>query len=609
MPFSLSKPASEIDPAYDVIVVGSGYGGGVSACRLARSGLRVAVLERGREYAPGEFPTNAREATKALQVNGPSHTLGSPTALFDVRAGRDVHVLKACGLGGTSLINAGVCLAPDERVFLRADWPAEIKSDGLLAEGYLKARAMLRPAAQPGWKDLPKVKALAIAGIAFNETLQPAPIHVAFESGPNAAGVQQPACTACGDCCGGCNVGAKTTVRNTYLADAEANGAHIFTLCDVRAVARGGDGSWRVSYRVFDGDEPSSERAVSAGIVILAAGTLGSTEILMRSRAAGLAVSDQLGRHVTSNGDAIALAYNTVHPVHAVGIGHPARAGEPPVGAAVNALMDLRDGLPLEDGLAIVECALPSSLAPMLPAMLSAGAGVFGQDGDLSLKSEAGEMVRSMASFAGGPYRGAVHNTETFLAVGHDAGDGEIAFENDRAALHWPGAAKQQVFARIEETLKKASYALGGTYLRNPASQDLLGGNLLTVHPLGGCVMAADRNGGVVNHKCQVFDARTSAYPSAVHAGLYVIDGSVIPCSLGVHPLLTITAIAERALMHLIHDRGLKQRPMAVIAAPAIAAPASAVSARPHSPITADIAAAPARRFSLWDFIAGRWQR
>ena len=607
MPFSLSKSAAALQPAYDAIVVGSGYGGGVSACRLARCGLRVAVLERGREYAPGEFPSNAREATKALQVNGPSHTIGSPTALFDVRAGKDIHVLKACGLGGTSLINAGVCLAPDERVFGREAWPAEITADGLLAEGYLKARAMLRPGAQPGWKDFPKVKALAIAGIAFNEALQPAPIHVAFESGPNAAGVQQPACTACGDCCGGCNVGAKTTVRNTYLADAESNGADIFTLCDVRTVERDEHGSWRVTYRVFDGDDASADRTVTAAIVVLAAGTLGSAEILLRSRTKGLALSDRLGARVTSNGDAIALAYNTVHSVHGVGIGHPVRAGQPPVGAAVNALMDLRDGVALEDGLAIVECALPSSLAPMLPAMLSAGAGLFGKDGDHSLKSEAGELLRSVTGMVGGPYTGAVHNTETFLAVGHDAGDGKIVLENDRAVLDWPGAAKHQVFARIEETLKKASYALGGTYLRNPASQDLLGGNLLTVHPLGGCIMAEDRNGGVVNHKCQVFDARQGAYPSAVHAGLYVIDGSVVPCSLGVHPLLTITAIAERAMMYLIHDRALKQRVFVPPPVAAALAPGAAVPRAP-SPVTADLAVAPARRFSLWDFIAGRWQ-
>jgi len=92
--------------------------------------------------------------------------------------------------------------------------------------------------------------------------------------------------------------------------------------------------------------------------------------------------------------------------------------------------------------------------------------------------------------------------------------------------------------------------------MRNPASERILGGNLMTVHPLGGCTMGADRASGVVNHKGQVFDAGKSADPNAVHTGLYVCDGAVIPCPLGIHPLLTITALAERAMIHLIRDHG-----------------------------------------------------
>lgn len=602
MPLTLSKPVEQIAPSYDAVVVGSGYGGGVAACRLARCGLSVAVLERGREFAPGDFPSNALEAAKAVQMHGPNGTIGSPVALFDVRAGDGVHVLKACGLGGTSLINAGVCLSPDERVFKSEAWPEEAVSDGLLADGYVKARAMLRPAAQPGWRDFPKVKALAIAAKIFEETLQPAPIHVSFSAAPNAAGINQPACTACGDCCGGCNVGAKTTVRNTYLADAEAMGAAIFTHADVRRVSKDADGRWSVKFAAQGDGRASNEQTVRAGIVVIAAGTLGSTEILMRSRAHGLAISDLAGERVTSNGDAIALAYNTVHPVNGIGIGHPAR-GEP-VGAAVNALLDMRDGVALEDGLAIVECALPSSLAPMLPGLLAAGAAAFGKDGDHSLKNELGELRRTTVGFLGGPHSGALANTETFLAVGHDAGDGRMVFEDDRLRLVWPDASKQKVFANIEDTLKKATYALGGTYLRNPASQEMLGGNLLTVHPLGGAVMAADRSGGVVNHKCQVFDTSPGAFPTAVHAGLYVCDGSVVPCSLGVHPLLTITAIAERAMTHLAHDRKLVMRteqitPRAAPRQPSIPGIQAAAAAQP---VTVH------RRFRLWDFIAGRWR-
>jgi cholesterol oxidase len=92
--------------------------------------------------------------------------------------------------------------------------------------------------------------------------------------------------------------------------------------------------------------------------------------------------------------------------------------------------------------------------------------------------------------------------------------------------------------------------------MKNPLSLRLMGGNLLTVHPLGGCAMGNDRSTGVVSHKGQVFDGGPKSAPGAVHEGLYVCDGAVLPRSLGVHPLLTITALAERAMVHLARDRG-----------------------------------------------------
>ena len=102
--------------------------------------------------------------------------------------------------------------------------------------------------------------------------------------------------------------------------------------------------------------------------------------------------------------------------------------------------------------------------------------------------------------------------------------------------------------------MRRATQATGGTYIRNPLSDTLMGKNLITVHPLGGCVMGHDRTSGVVNHKCQVFDTHPDAGIDAVHHGLYVCDGSVIPRPLGVNPLLTITALAERAMIHLARD-------------------------------------------------------
>ena len=113
----LASPLSAIQPAYDVVVIGSGYGGGVAASRLARAGQRVCVIEKGKEFPTGSFPSRLPELRRELQLNGGKLRSGSRTGLFDFRLGADIHVLVGCGLGGGSLINAGVALKPDARVF------------------------------------------------------------------------------------------------------------------------------------------------------------------------------------------------------------------------------------------------------------------------------------------------------------------------------------------------------------------------------------------------------------------------------------------------------------------------------------------------------------
>ena len=557
----LSMPASKLKAHYDVVVVGSGYGGGVAASRLARCGQKVAVLERGREFLPGDFPDGAARASAETQLNGPQGRLGSAMALFDVRVGKDVNVLMACGLGGTSLINANVCLSPDARVFDDSAWPSEVRRDRLLAEGFVRARHMLRPEVSRNGPGYEKVAALRVAASAFDRPVTSIPLHVVYESGPNAAGVQQEACIECGDCCSGCNVGAKTTVASTYIADAAAFGAEVFTGVRVLSLAKDERGGWRVWAVPTDADTHRGHKYfITADIVVLSAGTLGSTEILLRSRSEGLALSEWLGSRFTSNGDAIALAYNNDISVNGVGVGQPPKAQVPPVGQAVNALIDLRDTKDVRDGLAMCECALPSAFASVLPAMLAPGAAVFGEREERSLGDQLEDMERATDSLIKGAYQGAVHNTLTFLAVGHDAGNGLMRLTDDRLVLEWSNGPQQRVFQRIEEALKTATHATGGTYLRNPVSEKVLGGNLMTVHPLGGCTMGGSSSSGVVNHKGQVFDASQGVAPDAVHAGLYVCDGAVIPCPLGIHPLMTITALAERAMILLARERGWQMR-------------------------------------------------
>jgi cholesterol oxidase len=553
----LARPASELQARYDAIVVGSGYGGGVAASRLARAGLKVAVLERGRELLPGDFPTTLLGAQRELQINVSGRRVGSETALFDLRLGSDVHAAVGCGLGGTSLINANVCLNPDIHVLEDPRWPTPVRTDHFLNVGFGRARAMLAPELLPETSTPLKLAALERAAAAFGREAERVPLHIAFRDKVNSAGVRQPACTECGDCMGGCNVGAKTTVHSTYLTDAVNHGAELFTGARVRFLEQAVDGAWRTAFFLVDaGGKAVPVRSVLSSVVVIAAGTLGSNEIMMRSRARGLAVSPRLGQGVSTNADAIAFGYNNDLAVNAVGVGNPPRAGVPRPGPGVCGLIDLRRRRDPADRLAVVEACVQSAMARLLPLMLPAGA-IIGTDTDSGLADLVAELKRTGESMIAGAYTGAVHNTQVFLAVGQDSARGELVLEGEHIEIRWPEALAEPVFHRIEAMLQKAVAATGGTYIPNPVSKTFLGGNLFTVHPLGGCCMGEDAASGVVDHKCRVFDAAPGRPRDAVHEGLYVCDGSVLPCPVGIHPLLTITAVAERAMLLFARDRGL----------------------------------------------------
>lgn len=539
----LASAHDSLKPHYDAIIVGSGYGGGVAASRLARAGKRVAVLERGREVATGEFPARFPDLKSEMQIRGRKMSSGPETALFDVRLGEDMHVLVGCGLGGGSLVNAGVALRPDQRVFADEVWPGQIRQDGTLDEGFRRAQTWLAPAIDPRAAEMTKYKVLEAAGGAVGHSTVATSVAVSFEDRINAAGVHQPACTRCGDCCGGCNVGAKNTVALTYLPDARHHGAELFTHIKVRHITRDADGSWRVIFAVLseDGHAVLREGQITAGIVVLAAGTLGSTEILLRSRARGLAVSDRIGKRFSANGDIIAFGWGAKPVVDAVGVGHPARVEGREIGAAVSGHVEIRDPANLSNELNVQEGVLPSAIAPALPIMFIPN----------------GRLLGALQSLIKGVYNGPFAHLQTFFAVSHDTAAGTFRLDGDRLALSWPGARDEPVYQRLDATLNALVAQTGGSYVKNPLAGTVMGHQPATAHPLGGCGMGAERSDGVVNHKGQVFDAAAGRGSTDVHAGLYVVDGAIIPRSLGCNPLLTITALAERAMIHMAADLGL----------------------------------------------------
>ncbi len=538
----LSRSLDHSKDRYDVIVVGSGYGGGVAASRLARAGKRVAVLERGREVLTGEFPSRFPDLKNELQVTGKRVRTGPSSALYDVRLGEDMHVLVGCGLGGGSLVNAGVALRPDARVFADAVWPGQIAQDGLLDEGFRRAERWLKPQSDPRADTLTKFQSLATAGKGLGYTPIAPTVTVSFGGGVNAAGVDQPACTRCGDCCGGCNVGAKTSVALTYLADAARHGAALFTHAAVRHVAKGKDGTWMVHVRRLDTNGSSPQDMVlSAPVVVLGAGTLGSTEILLRSRANGLALSDRLGLRFSANGDIIAFGYGAKIPVDAIGVGHPSKIAGMEIGAAVSGQIEIDDVHDLAQELRVQEGVLPSALAPVLPVLFIPN----------------GRLLGALQSLINGVYKGPFSKLQTFFAVSHDSASGRFVLEDDDLRLVWPAAKDEPVYKRLDAVLSSIVNQVGGSYVKNPLAGTVMGHQPATAHPLGGAGMAAERADGVVNHKGQVFDAGSGRGSTAVHEGLYVVDGAMMPRSLGVNPLLSITALAERAMLHIAQDYGL----------------------------------------------------
>jgi cholesterol oxidase len=560
----LAKPLPEMAAHYDAVVVGSGYGGGVAASRLARMGLRVALLERGEEIHPGEFPDDPAEAAAQSQVHAGAIHSGRPTALFDIHVGEDINVLVGCGLGGTSLINANVSIEADPRVFDDPVWPVRFP-DPALIQGYERARAMLRPAPYPDRVGLNKLRALGLSAAALGVPLERPSINVNFEDGHNGAGIWQPACNLCGDCCSGCNTGAKNTTLMNYLPDAAAHGAEIFCGIRVRSVEQSPHGPWVIHYLAQGlGRERfgEGETFLTADRVVIAAGTLGSTEILLRSRVRGLPLSAALGTRFSGNGDVLAFGYNNDQPIDGIGLGERAQAydhrvgPERPVGPTITGLIDLRATGPaaadLEAGMVIEEGSIPGGIGPFLPAVMALAAGALGRDTDDG--DTLSEKARELESLTRGPRYGAVNNTQTYLVMSHDGAAGHMRLDGDRLRVDWPGVGQLPGYARVAANIGAAVAATGGTYVPNPIWTPLLGHDLVTVHPLGGCPMGRDADTGVVDADCRVFAGETGA---AVHAGLYVCDGAVMPRSLGVNPLLTIAAVAERAMIRLAEAEGL----------------------------------------------------
>lgn len=542
---ALSSPNSELHHSkYDVIVIGSGYGGAIAAARCAEAGMKVCVLERGKEFLTGSFPTSTAEALKELQLDLPLlHDVSNPTGLFEFVGNNDIGVLKGCGLGGTSLINANVAIEPEPRVY-DEKWPKELNFD-TLHPYFERARSILNPKSYPG--QLKKLEALRKAAKVLDiEDIARPPINVTFQNGLNNVGVFQQKCTDCGNCCSGCNYGAKNTTMMNYLPLAKQNGAKLFTCVDVRRVQQLSGDNWRVYYSLLEQNKfGNQELFIDVKNVILGAGSLGSTEILLRSeKLSNLTLSNMIGHHFSGNGDTLSFAYNGDVEVNSTGEKNPLDNNN--VGPCITGIIDIRKQKPnYKDGFIIEDGTPPGVISDLYASVLALAASK-----DQINYHQVQRLVNGTAP----------KNSLAFLVMCHDDGKGVLNLESDRIRIKWYDVGQQEIFEKVNKEAEKAAHALGAQFKRNPIWTNLFGKKLVTVHPLGGCVIADDAEKGVVNHRGQVFREKKG---TDVYKGLYVMDGSVIPGSLGVNPLLTISAIAERCAEFIANEFKLNEKPTA----------------------------------------------
>jgi cholesterol oxidase len=517
-----------VQPSYDAVVIGSGFGGGVAACRLAEAGHSVCVLERGRRFGRGDFPERPEQAPGAL-----FHEKANPGGLFDIRMMRDVTVITAAGVGGGSLVYANVQLTAPADVF-QSGWPEAITADEL-APWYARTEDALQPRTTPPDPPLPKVSAFAAAGRHAGREAELLPIAVHFGEAREHpfSGVAQEGCQNLARCDLGCPIHAKNTVDITYIARAEAHGAEVHPLHLVSELAPPAStgGRWRVGYRTL----PDGPRGtVEAPTVVLAAGTIGTPRLLLTNHGRLPALSPALGTRFSGNGDALGMAFD---PQAA-----DVRGARNDYGPVMTSRLDYS----AERRLMLADGGLPANFDVLLDVARGVDVIRGWQRWLLRARNALTKVGWSDQALRPRDVSLAARQTNTdalvFLMIGRDAADGRMLLTPllRRFDIRWSKAGSAQLFADLERTAKELARAADATPF-----YALEGGPLstfTTVHPLGGCPMADDPARGVVDDAGAVH-----GYP-----GLYVLDGSIVPTALGVNPSKTIAALAERGADRLV---------------------------------------------------------
>ncbi|MCD4685107.1 MAG: GMC family oxidoreductase [Anaerolineae bacterium] len=529
------------DNTYDFAVIGSGFGGSVSALRLSEKGYRVVVLERGKRFRDEDFPKTNWGVRRFLWFPQ-LRCFG----IMQFTTLKGVLVLHGSGVGGGSLVYANVLMQPSDKLFEAPAWNHLADWKTILEPHYATARRMLGVTQNPRlWPADDTLKQIA-AGLGVDDTFRPTQVGVFFNDDDPGETVPDPyfggegppraGCTHCAGCMVGCRYNAKNTLMKNYLYFAEQRGAEIRSEAHVTTIRPlspdQADGArYEVVYRRSTAWGTAREDRVRARHVVLAAGVLGTLRLLFDNRdVTGTLpdISPRLGTMVRTNSEAL-LGISNRHT--------------PPDNA---------------EGIAITSIFQADAITQIEPVRYSSGSSFIrliawpmiegGRTGLGRVLRILGAMLRQPRLFLRAAFGSKWAERTTILLVMQTE---ENFMQITPGRNLYTGFRRGLVAAHGDDNTIHARLPIGHRVAREFAertdgiAQAALHESLLdmptTAHILGGCPLGHSAKEGVVDLHCEVHN-----YP-----GLYVVDGSIMPANPGVNPSLTITALAEYAMSHI----------------------------------------------------------